>query len=115
MTKANLLAYKNKSNFIEIIKEKLSQFSEVNKIILFGSFVNSNHPNDIDIAIIQNSDDNFLTLSLKYRKVLRELSKVIPLDIVPIKQDSKGVFLEEINKKPIMAFYFLRGNVNFRN
>ena len=86
-----------KLDFIETIKDKLSQFSEINKVILFGSFTKTNNPNDIDIAIVQNSEDNFLTLSLKYRKVLRELSKMIPLDIVPIKTNSKGVFLEEIN------------------
>lgn len=96
------LTHNNKLDFINIIKTKLSQFSEVNKIILFGSFTNSNNPNDIDIAIAQNSDENFLTLSLKYRKVLRDLSKLIPLDIVPIKQNSKGVFLEEINKGKIV-------------
>ena len=97
-----ILTDSNKLNFINTIKEKLSQFSEVNKIILFGSFVNSNNPNDIDIAIVQNSHDNFLTLSLKYRKILRELSKQIPLDIVPIKQNTDGVFLEEINKGQIV-------------
>jgi uncharacterized protein len=92
----------NKQNFIKTIKEKLSQFSEINKVILFGSFIKSNNPNDIDIAIIQNSNDNFLTLSLKYRKVLRDLSKIIPLDIVPIKYNSNGVFLDEINKGQIV-------------
>jgi uncharacterized protein len=92
----------SKLNFISIIKDKLSQFSEINKVILFGSFVKSNNPNDIDIAIIQNSNDNFLTLSLRYRKVLRELSKMIPLDIVPIKANTNGVFLEEINKGQIV-------------
>jgi len=51
---------------------------------------------------VQNSNDNFLTLSLKYKKVLRELSKMIPLDIVPIKENSKGVFLEEINKDQVV-------------
>ncbi len=92
----------NKLNFINTIKEKLSQFSEINKIILFGSFVKSKNPNDIDIAIVQNSNDNFLTLSLKYRKVLRNLSKTIPLDIVPIKANTNGVFLDEINKGQIV-------------
>jgi len=91
-----------KLNFINIIKDKLSQFSEVNKVILFGSFIKSNNPNDIDIAIVQNSNDNFLTLSLKYRKVLRDLAKIIPLDIVPIKQNSNGVFLSEINKGQVV-------------
>ena len=92
----------NKLNFINIIKTKLSYFSDVNKLIVLGSFVNSNHPNDIDIAIVQNSEENYLTLSLKYRKALRELSKLIPLDIVSIKQNSKGIFLEEINKGQIV-------------
>ena len=96
------LTDKNKLNFTNIIKDKLSPFSEVNKIVLFGSFVKSNNPNDIDIAIIQNSNDNFLTLSLKYRKVLRDLSKLIPLDIVPIKQNSTGSFFDEINKGQIV-------------
>ncbi|MEA1914724.1 MAG: nucleotidyltransferase domain-containing protein [Campylobacterota bacterium] len=91
-----------KLNFINIIKDKLSQFQEVNKVILFGSFIKSNNPNDIDIAIIQNSNDNFLTLSLKYRKVLRDLSKIIPLDIVPIQQNKEGVFLEEISKGQVV-------------
>ena len=91
-----------KQNFIDIIKQNLSQFKEINKIILFGSFPTSHNPNDIDIAIIQNSNDNYLTLSLKYKKVLRNLSKVIPLDIVPIKDGSDGIFLQEINKGSIV-------------
>jgi hypothetical protein len=65
--------------------------SEVNKVILFGSFIKSSNPND-----------NFLTLSLKYRKGLRELSKIIPLDIVPIKANANSVFLDEINKGQIV-------------
>lgn len=92
------LTDKKKLSFIETIKTNLSQFSEVKQIVLFGSFVNSKTPNDIDIAIVQNSDKDFLTLSLRYRKVLRELSKIIPLDIVPIKQNVKGSFLQEISK-----------------
>lgn len=92
------LSEDKKSNFIEIIKSQLSQFSEISKIVLFGSFIKSSEPNDIDIAIVQNSNDNYLKLSLKYRKVLRDLSKQIPLDIVPIKQGAKGIFLNEIDK-----------------
>jgi len=96
------LTHANKLNFITIIKDKLSQFGEIKKVVLFGSFINSENPNDIDIAIIQNSDENFLTLSLKYRKVLRDLSKIIPLDIVPIKLNASGVFMQEINKGQVV-------------
>ena len=91
------LSEDKKSNFIEIIKSQLSQFSEISKIVLFGSFIKSSEPNDIDIAIVQNSNDNYLKLSLKYRKVLRDLSKQIPLDIIPIKQGANGIFLNEID------------------
>jgi predicted nucleotidyltransferase len=88
-----------KENIIEFIQSKLLKFSEINKIVLFGSFPKSQNPNDIDIAIIQNSKDNYLTLSLKYRKALRELSKKIPLDIVPIKNSIiNSSFLDEINQ-----------------
>jgi len=91
-----------KSNIINTIKINLSQFAEVNKIVLFGSFTKSNNPNDIDITIIQNSDDDYLSLSLKYRKVLRELSRTIPLDIVPIKENSNGSFMSEINQGQVI-------------
>jgi predicted nucleotidyltransferase len=87
-----------KQSYLNIIKKELSKFMEIHKIIIFGSFIESNNPSDIDIAIIQNSDSNFLVLSLKYRKVLRDLAKKIPLDIVPLKENSKGVFMEEITK-----------------
>ena len=46
LTKANLKKY---------IVEQLSQEPEVEKVIIFGSFLKSNTPNDIDIAIFQNS------------------------------------------------------------
>ncbi len=92
----------NKLNTQDTIKKQLSQFKEVNKVILFGSFNISENPNDIDIAVVQNSDDNFISLSLKYRKALRELSKEIPLDILPIKQNATGVFMDEINQGSVV-------------
>ncbi len=87
-----------KEDIIKFIQSKLLDFSEISKIILFGSFLKSQNPNDIDIAIIQNSKENYLTLALKYRKALRELSKQIPLDIVPIKNHVHSSFLDEINQ-----------------
>ncbi len=74
------------------------QFPEIDKVIIFGSFFESNNPNDIDVAIVQETDSNFLALSLKYRKALRDLSKKIALDIVPLKKDFDGFFAQEIKK-----------------
>jgi len=70
---------------------------EIKKIFIFGSFLHSNNPNDIDIAIFQNSTDTYLTLALKYRKKMRGISKTIPVDVIPLKTGIKGnPFLAEI-------------------
>jgi len=81
----------------EKLKETLSQEKEVSKIVVFGSFLNSNQPNDIDVAVFQDSQDKYLSLSLKYRKLTREIARIIPLDIIPVNNNSNGVFLNEIN------------------
>lgn len=49
------------------IRERFSSEQEIQKIVLFGSFINSNNPNDIDIAVFQNSNEKYLSLALKYR------------------------------------------------
>ena len=84
------------------IRETLSQELEIQKIVLFGSFVHSNSPNDIDIAIFQNSDEKYLSLSLKYRKLVRDISKIIPVDIIPLKTASKGYFVNEIESGEVI-------------
>ncbi len=99
---ARYLSRDSKNNFTENIKKSLLPFSEIDKIILFGSFIKSNTPNDIDIAIFQNSKDNYLTLSMKYRKALRNISKKIPLDVIPIEIGKTGMFLEEIEKGKVI-------------
>lgn len=80
----------------EIIK-KLKSEKEIRKIVIFGSFLNSTEPHDIDVAVFQDSDDNYLTLALKYRKLIREITRKIPIDIIPIRANvSEGSFLSEI-------------------
>lgn len=80
----------------EIIK-KLKSEKEIRKIVIFGSFLKSNEPHDIDVAVFQDSDDNYLTLALKYRKLIREITRKIPVDIIPIRANvSEGSFLSEI-------------------
>ena len=63
---------------------------------MFGSFLNSNNPNDIDIAVFQNSNEKYFDLSLKYRKLIRDISHILPFDILPLKPNAKGTFLSEI-------------------
>ncbi|OQX82636.1 hypothetical protein B6D60_11825 [candidate division KSB1 bacterium 4484_87] len=79
------------------IRERLSKEKEVRKIVIFGSFIDSDNPADIDVAIFQDSKESYLTLAMKYRKLTREIAKKIALDIIPIRADARqGVFLNEI-------------------
>ena len=63
---------------------------EIKKIIIFGSFLSSSNPNDIDVAIFQDSTETYLTLAMKYRKKTRNVSRAIPLDIIPLKSNIKN-------------------------
>jgi len=80
------------------IIDALIKEPEIQRIVLFGSFLHSSTPNDIDVAIFQNSDQKYIALAMKYRKLVRNISKIIPVDILPIKSDAKGFFIEEIEK-----------------
>jgi len=39
---------------------------------------------------------------MKYRKALRNISKKIPLDVIPIEIGKTGMFLEEIEKGKVI-------------
>lgn len=78
------------------IRANLSKEREIQKIVIFGSFVHSDNPNDIDVAVFQNSNEKYLPLALKYRKLVRDVSIIIPIDIFPLKANAKGAFLSEV-------------------
>ena len=96
------LSKKQKEKIKTQIKNKLSNEKEIQKIIVFGSFINSNNPNDIDIAVFQNSSEQYMTLSMKYRKLMRELIATIPYDIIPIQPNAAGSFLNDIETGEII-------------
>ena len=86
----------------EII-EQLSEFPEIRKVIIFGSFLNSENPNDLDIAVFQDSDQSYYPLAMKYRKQLRAIANRIPIDVIPIrKSPENGAFLQEIEKGEVL-------------
>ena len=79
------------------IKNSLKQELEIDKIIIFGSFLSDTHIHDIDVAIFQNSNESYLPLALKYRRLTRSVSKRIPIDIIPVaNHNSDSIFLKEI-------------------
>jgi len=92
-----MLTEEIKKTIKQEIIQCLSPEREINRIIIFGSFINSITPNDIDIAIFQNSKESYLTLAMKYRKLTRMIAQKISLEIIPIKSNaSNSTFLSEI-------------------
>jgi predicted nucleotidyltransferase len=76
---------------------------DVRKIVVFGSFLNSDNPADLDIAIFQDSNESYLPLALKYRRKTRPVSAKIPLDIIPIRPfPPQSDFLSEIEKGEVL-------------
>jgi predicted nucleotidyltransferase len=81
----------------------LRRAREVRKVIIFGSFLTSETPNDLDVAIFQDSDEPYLPLAMKYRRLLREIADQIPIDVIPIRPNGAGgQFLAEIEKREVV-------------
>jgi len=91
----------------QALKQKLVSLlkteREVCRIVIFGSFLSSNDPQDIDVAIFQDSDEKYLPLAMKYRRKTRDIARSIPLDILPLKAGVQGeVFMDEIEQGEVI-------------
>lgn len=92
------------------IVDSLKGEKEIKKIIVFGSFNKKDFPNDIDVAVIQNSSENYLSLALKYRRLIRNIQKAagIAVDIFPIiEKNSSAFFAKEIASGEVI---YAKGN-----
>ena len=85
------------------IVDRLSEFPEVQRVVIFGSFLNSEDPHDIDIAVFQDSDESYYPLAMKYRRTLRTVANKIPIDVIPIfRSPEKGPFMQEIQNGEVL-------------
>jgi len=76
---------------------------EVRRIVIFGSFLKSSDPYDLDAAVFQDSSEKYLPLAMKYRKKTRAIARIIPLDIIPLKAEAKsGTFMDQIAQGEII-------------
>ncbi len=76
---------------------------EVRRIVLFGSFVGSASPQDMDVAVFQESEEGYLPLALKYRRLLRPVANRIPVDVIPLRvTNATGVFLHDIEQGEVV-------------
>jgi len=81
----------------------LRQYPEISKIVVFGSFLVSDEPRDLDVAIFQTSNQSYLPLALKYRSKTRQIARRIAIDILPIKADAQdNLMLENISQGEVL-------------
>jgi predicted nucleotidyltransferase len=98
-----MLSTEEKRLLARRLVDALSGEREVSRIVVFGSFLYSDDPHDVDIAVFQDSDEKYLPLALKYRRKTREIARTIPLDIIPLKMGVKdGPFLDEIEQGEVV-------------
>ena len=85
------------------VAERLKSQPEVRKVVVFGSFTTSPDPHDLDVAIFQDSEETYLPLAMKYRRLLRPVADRVPLDVVPVRPSgAHGWFLDEIQKGEVV-------------
>lgn len=98
-----ILTEKQKDELKKELVLCLKSDEEVKKIVVFGSFINSGDPLDLDVAVFQESDEAYLPLAMKYRRKTRAIAKKIPLDIFPVKSTAKDhTFLSEIDRGEVL-------------
>ena len=85
------------------ITKQLAEFPEIHRVVIFGSFLNSDDPHDLDIAVFQDSDEGYYPLAMKYRKKLRSVANRIPIDVIPIRRNpERGPFMQEIENGEVL-------------
>lgn len=93
----------DKNDIKRELVESLCQEREIVKIVIFGSFLDSANPHDLDVAVFQTSDQAYLPLALKYRSKTRKIAARIPVDILPIKANAQNsVMLEALNQGEVV-------------
>jgi len=53
----------DKVNIKQVLVDSLCREPEISKIVVFGSFLVSDDPHDLDVAIFQNSSQDYLPLA----------------------------------------------------
>jgi predicted nucleotidyltransferase len=91
-----------KNELMREVARCLGPAPEIRRIVVFGSFLRSESPNDMDVAVFQDSDEPYLPLALKYRRMVKPVSDSLPLDIIPIRPGASGPLLDEIDKGQVV-------------
>lgn len=98
-----MLTEQEKESLKQRLVGSLKTEREVCRIVVFGSFVNSADPHDMDVAVFQDSDEKYLPLAMRYRRKTRDIARIIPMDILPLKAGVRGeIFMDEIERGEVI-------------
>ena len=91
------MTHMNKEAIKKDVVQCLAGAGEIQRIVVFGSFLTSDAPNDIDVAVFQKSKAPYLELAMKYRRMLRPVFRKIAVDVIPVRPEPDHTsFLGEI-------------------
>lgn len=79
------LSKEQKQRLKDQINASLTSDTNVTKIIIFGSFLESAAPESINVAVYQDSTEGYFQLAMKYRKKVKALTNKIKINIYPIR------------------------------
>jgi len=98
-----MLTEQQKNSLKRRLVDCLEGEKEICKIVIFGSFLKSPEPHDLDVAVFQDSNEKYLPLAMRYRKKTRAIAHVIPIDIIPLRADARSeVFMDEITQGEVI-------------
>ena len=93
------LTSRQKSELKQMLVHCLKDDPAIQRIVVFGSFVHSDAPNDLDVAIFQTSSEKYLPLAIKYRRMTEPLARRIAVDVIPLRPNPPlTTFLAEIQQ-----------------
>ncbi len=93
----------SKSTITQFLVDAMKDDLEIREIIVFGSFLRSDNPGDIDVAVRGTFHQGYLETAIRLRKKVRHIAKILPVDIVPIREDAPhNSFMQEIRKGKVI-------------
>jgi predicted nucleotidyltransferase len=92
-----MVTFKEKQELKKQLVASLQGEKDIRKVVIFGSFLISDNPQDMDVAVFQDSSESYIKLAMRYRKMTRTVSQKIPIDIFPIRPNADdAMILSEI-------------------
>jgi predicted nucleotidyltransferase len=88
-----MITIREKQELKQQLVASLQEEKNIRKVVVFGSFLYSDNPQDMDVAVFQDSSEGYVKLAMKYRKMTRAVSKKLPIDIFPIRPNADNALI----------------------